>query len=65
MKIIKDKRTLNAIARAGCIKKPKYCDFPRVEETEMKYFIFGFTFNNKKYRLKYFDGNFYPLLIEA
>ena len=65
MKIIKDKRTLNAIKKAGFIKEPKYCSFPRVDETEAKYSIFGFNYKNKKYKIKYFDGNFYPYLIEV
>ena len=50
MKIIKDKRTLNAIKKAGFIKEPKYCSFPRVDETEAKYSIFGFNYKNKKYK---------------
>tara|TARA_Y100001973_G_scaffold105501_1_gene178924 strand:- start:513 stop:710 length:198 start_codon:yes stop_codon:yes gene_type:complete len=65
MKIIKDKRTLNAIKKAGFIKEPKYCSFPRVDETQRKYFIFGFSFNDKQYKFKYFEGNFYPYLIEV
>lgn len=65
MKIVKDKRTLNAIKKAGFIKEPKYCSFPRVDEVEQKHFIFGFSFKNKKYKIKYFEGNFYPYLIEV
>ena len=65
MKVIKDKRTLNAIKKAGFIKEPKYCTFPRVDETQKKYSIFGFSFNDKQYKLKYFEGNFYPYLIEV
>jgi len=65
MKLIKDKRTLNAIAKAGFIKEPKYCNFPRVDSTKNKYDVLGFTYKNKKYRFKYFDGNFYPYLIEV
>tara|TARA_R110000744_G_scaffold329515_1_gene435011 strand:- start:306 stop:506 length:201 start_codon:yes stop_codon:yes gene_type:complete len=65
MKVIRDKRTLNAIKKAGFIKEPKYCSFPRVDETETKYSILGFNHNGKKYRFKYFEGNFYPYLIEV
>ena len=64
MKVIKDKRTLNAIKKAGFIKEPKYCFFPRVDETE-KSRIGSFSYNDKKYKIKYFDGNFYPYLIEV
>tara|TARA_R100001082_G_C4360540_1_gene159128 strand:- start:1564 stop:1761 length:198 start_codon:yes stop_codon:yes gene_type:complete len=65
MKIITDKRTLNGIKKAGYIQEPKLCSFPRVEETAKSSFIFGFKYKNKKYKFKYFDGNFYPYLIEV
>ena len=65
MNVITDKRTLNGIKKAGFIKLPKYCNFPRVEETKKSCFIFGFTYKNKKYKFKYFEGNFYPHLIEV
>jgi len=45
MKVIKDKRTLNAIKKAGFIKEPKYCFFPRVDETE-KSRIGSFSYND-------------------
>ena len=63
MKIIKDKRTLNAIKKAGFIKEPKYCTFPRVDEISRSQF--KFTYKDKEYKFKYFDGNFYPYLIEV
>ena len=65
MNVITDKRTLNGIKKAGFIKVPKYCNFPRVEETKKSCFIFGFSYKNKKYKFKYFEGNFYPHLIEV
>ena len=59
-----DKIILNGIKKAGFIKEPKYCTFPRVEETRKSSFIFGFSYKDKKYKFKYFEGNFYPYLIE-
>ena len=52
MNVITDKRTLNGIKKAGFIKEPKYCSFPRVDETEAKYSIFGFNYKNKKQETK-------------
>ena len=65
MEIITDKRTLNGIKRAGYIKEPKYCSFPRVEKSyKKKWWLHTFEYKNNKYIFKYFDGNFYPYLIE-
>ena len=63
MKIIKDKRTLNAMKKANLIKEPKYDFFPRVDEVTRGQF--KFTYKDKEYRFKYFEGNFYPYLIEV
>ena len=65
MKIITDKRTLNGIKNAGYIQEPEFCSFPRVEETAKSCWLLGFEYKNKKYKFKYFDGNFYPYLIEV
>ena len=65
MKIITDKRTLNGIKNAGYIKQPELCSFPRVEETKKSCWLLGFEYKNKKYKFKYFYGNFYPYLIEV
>ena len=63
MKVVKDKRTLNAMKKANLIKEPKYDFFPRVDEVTRVHF--KFTYKDKEYRFKYFEGNFYPYLIEV
>lgn len=63
MKIITDKRTLNGIKKAGYIKEPKYCSFPRVDWTEKSCWLYGFEYKNNKYKFKWFDGAIYPYLI--
>ena len=64
MRIIKDKKLLNKMKKEGFIVEPKYDFFPRVDNGK-KSDLWGFSYRNKEYKFKYFDGNFYPLLIEA
>ena len=63
MKIIRDKRILNGIKKAGYIKEPDYCSFPRVYWTKKSCWLYGFEYKNKKYKFKCFDGVLYPYLV--
>jgi len=65
MKVVKDKKILNKMKKEGFIIEPKYDFFPRVDSGKKGCDALGFTYRDKKYRFKYFDGNFYPLLIEV
>lgn len=64
MKIIKDLRTLNAIAkkyRLNFSKTHKYYLGRAHKKGES--LPYSFEHNNKKYELKYFDGCFNPFLV--
>jgi hypothetical protein len=50
MKIVEDKRTLNAMKKANLIKEPKYCSFPRVDEVTRNQL--KFTYKGKEFRDK-------------
>ena len=56
--IITDGRTLRAMINAGCISETKYGNYPQVDHNNND--DWEFTWSGKQYRLKYFDGSFYP-----
>ncbi len=59
--VITDKRTLNALAKAGHISRPdvRFSYVDRSDELTS-------TFDHKgnKYSVKYFDGCFYPFVVK-
>ena len=58
--IVTDIRILNAMIRRGYIKEATYTFLPYVDEGE--HYNGVFEYKENKYKLKYFDGSFYPLV---
>lgn len=59
MNIIKDKRKLNAMIKRGFISNTKYGLLPQIDSK-----LTRFKYKGKDYQVKYFDGSFYPFVIE-
>ena len=59
MNIVSDKRKLNAMIKRGFITDTKYGVFPQID-SELTRFIY----KDKEYQIKYFDGSFYPFVVE-
>jgi hypothetical protein len=59
MEIIKDIKTLNAISKKQNLKYDKKYRYI----TDYNFLRTTFLHNNKKYKIKYFDGCFNPYLI--
>ena len=62
MKIITDGRKLRAMINRGYIAEAQYGMYPQIDHNENQ--DWRFTHKNKSYKLKYFDGSFYPMVIE-
>mgnify|MGYP003114793122 FL=1 len=59
MNIITDKRKLNAMIKRGLITDTKYGVLPQIDSK-----LTRFIYKGKEYQVKYFDGSFYPFVVE-
>jgi len=60
MNIIKDTRKLNAMIKRSFITDTKYGVLPQIDSE-----LTSFDYKGKEYKVKYFDGSFYPFVVEG
>ena len=60
MNIVSDKRKLNAMIKRGLISNTEYGILPQIDSE-----LTSFNYKGKEYQVKYFDGSFYPFVVEG
>ena len=61
-KIVTDARILKAFKNRGFIKD--YDKIYKYVDSDFKQFLYEFKYKNNTYKIKYFDGCFYPFVIK-